>query len=730
MAEENRLEVRKVVEGKITALQLNGVIDESFSGKQLAEGIKGKLIIDFSGIKRITSFGIREWLEFLKTVEDKCDGIYFIKCPSRIIDQFNMVANFGGSKGSILSFFAPYHCDYCEADHSELVDVADYHDSIKDSKLPDRPCTTCGNPEYLDESPEIFLSYLSGVQKPEIEADVSAFLSHRLKYQVSRSRQKLKIDMHVGEATYIRFTGDIDAAFQGRKMAEGIEGKVIFDMDGVGDITEDGIEIWTSMLRIMDENVENVYMIGVNAAVLGRILANDGMITPKVKLVDLYLPYNCTACNTTLDQHVNVDDHFEVLKFATAPELKCPDCSGKSVCQLDENILSEIAKIQKPDFPKALVKFIEKAREEIRKSAAPVPQAAPSESAGSGSSLTIIGALAVFLVIIAVGGYFLYTKVLTKKETVKEKLEMVEQSPKNKPSWVVPKITASVKGDVVEVVAFADEVDKPDQGIGEALGWAIDQYVEFLADRVVEKDQLWKTVVRGLYLQPREEVLAQWRDSGASKTRRAEVYRRIKEYHNAIGTSFRIAFGKEIQPTETYWEKYIRTTRIGETVFYRVWVKLEFPKKVTDRMVAYFADRKDFDGVSVVRLFPGLNWAFPKIARGLAVLSITSSSKFNGVLKVGNIVTKFANEELNELKDFQDKFESILKVQKEKEQCNNITVHFHYWNSELKNPRETTADYERNCPKKVEVKTIIKTVPGTNNQGGGFQGNIWDDPSK
>jgi len=94
MADENRLEVRKVVEDKIMALQLDGIIDESFSGKQLAEGLKDTLIVDLSGVRRISSFGIREWLEFLKLAQNKSENIYYIKCPSRLIDQFNMVANF------------------------------------------------------------------------------------------------------------------------------------------------------------------------------------------------------------------------------------------------------------------------------------------------------------------------------------------------------------------------------------------------------------------------------------------------------------------------------------------------------------------------------------------------------------------------------------------------------------------------------------------------------------
>ncbi|MBU1533670.1 hypothetical protein KKF84_00025, partial [Myxococcota bacterium] len=370
MSDENRLDVRKVVEDKIMALQLNGIIDESFNGKQLAEGLKETLIVDLSGVRRISSFGIREWMEFLHIAESKCESIFYIQCPSRIIDQFNMVANFGG-KGQVVSFYAPYHCDFCEEDHSVLIDVADQFDNIKESTLPDRACATCSESEYLDEDAETFLSYLVTQIKPEPDAEVIAFLSHRLRYQIARSRQKLKIDMHIGEATYIRFMGDLDGTFTGKKIAEGKEGKIIFDMNGVGDIAEEAIPAWIEMMRIMEPNVESIFILGGASTFVEKLLIPDAMAGGKVKLVDLFLPYTCEACNTTTDQHLAIDEHYEVLKFATAPELKCPDCSGKCMSTVDESILTRLATLAKPDFDKGNIKFVEQARSAIKKASAP-----------------------------------------------------------------------------------------------------------------------------------------------------------------------------------------------------------------------------------------------------------------------------------------------------------------------------------------------------------------------
>ena len=70
-----------------------------------------------------------------------------------------MVANFGGT-GHLVSFYAPYRCDYCDDDRRRLVQVAQDWEMLKTGKLPERTCESCGNPEYFDEDPLTFFSFL------------------------------------------------------------------------------------------------------------------------------------------------------------------------------------------------------------------------------------------------------------------------------------------------------------------------------------------------------------------------------------------------------------------------------------------------------------------------------------------------------------------------------------------------------------------------------------------
>jgi len=732
MADESRLEVRKVVEEKIIALQFNGTIDESFNAKQIAEGIKDVLIVDLSGVRRISSFGIREWLEFLKIANEKCESIYFIKCPPRLIDQFNMVANFGG-KGRILSFFAPYHCDYCERDDSILLEVADHFDTLKDKKIPDQPCEKCGNAEYLDEDPESFLSYLAGQDKPEPDPEVISFLAHRLRYKVSSKRQKLKIDKHVGEATYIRFIGDLDGSFPGRKIAEGVEGVVVMDLHGLGEILEEGASVWIQMMKTMEPLVQTVYLLGVSHQFLEKLLIPEAMAGGKAKIVDFFLPYTCTACNTTTDLRVPVDEHFEVLKFATAPELACPDCKGKAFAQTHEGLLTKLAQLPKPDFGKNWVKFVEGVKEELKKAAAASSSApAPAESGAVGTGFIGLAITIVLLIAaVGVGGWFLYNKITTREVDDKIQLQKSASSVEARPDWVRPDEAQSVvveKDGNLHIYTAMLDADDSTSGVSDAEGWAFDLLVEHIGNKIAEKDGVWKAVVRGLYYQPREDLLGRYKSMSGNRDRQRDVLNQIRDIHRDISTSFKIAYGRELRAKESYWEKYQETqNKVVRREFYKVYIRMEFPLKAVDAMIASLSERKEIDGMALVRFFPGLNWAFQKTAKGLIVLSMKTDSKFNSLLKPSWILTHLGSNELMVASEFEKQFETEKKVGEEKKVCS-IPISYKYWKPEERISQAHSASYTWACPKDP---TIIVRPPSNNaNTGPGFQGNIWDDPTK
>src|SRR4051794_32749112 len=102
-----KLLIERLTEGEVTWLRMTGVIDEQFGANQLAETVTTRyLILEVGQIERISSFGIRQWVDFIGAIAPRMAGIYYVECSPKVVDQFNMVANFGGP-GYIVSFYAP-----------------------------------------------------------------------------------------------------------------------------------------------------------------------------------------------------------------------------------------------------------------------------------------------------------------------------------------------------------------------------------------------------------------------------------------------------------------------------------------------------------------------------------------------------------------------------------------------------------------------------------------------
>jgi hypothetical protein len=179
-------------------------------------------VLDLGGVKKISSFGIREWVDFVTTAARHARSLILIECTPKVIDQLNMVANFAGG-GRVFSFYAPFRCDYCNAEHRVLLQVDRDYDAIKSGKLAERPCLSCKESMYFDEDAATFFSYVLGQERFQLEPEGEAFLASKLNYAVRDLNRKLRIDKVIdGRITYLRLNGDLDGSFPRDKLAEGV----------------------------------------------------------------------------------------------------------------------------------------------------------------------------------------------------------------------------------------------------------------------------------------------------------------------------------------------------------------------------------------------------------------------------------------------------------------------------------------------------------------------------
>ena len=293
---EPRLHVDKFADGAITCLKLAGTIDEAFDGKRLAATVKGgTLVLDVGEVKKISSFGIREWVDFVGSAGERVDALIFVECSPKIVDQLNMVMNFAG-KGRVFSFYAPYRCDYCDVDKRVLLQVDRDHDGIRAAKPPERPCETCGNPCYFDEDATTFFSYLSQQPPFELEPQVAAFLATRLNYAVEGSARRFRAEKQIeGRATYVRLAGDLDTTFPTVKVAEGLEGVVVVDLSGVGKIDPAGAAAWRGFIASVSTTCEQVWLVGCPPVFLERLARAEDLARAQVVSFSPYSSFTTIA---------------------------------------------------------------------------------------------------------------------------------------------------------------------------------------------------------------------------------------------------------------------------------------------------------------------------------------------------------------------------------------------------------------------------------------------------
>jgi anti-anti-sigma regulatory factor len=119
----------------IQYVSIMGVIDEDNNLQELGERIgEGTLILNLGNIERINSCGVRDWVNWLASIEKKGTKVIIVEASPAIVAQINLVNNFAGN-AVIKSFFAPYYCNSCDKEKVLLIEANPWRTSTR----PKRP---------------------------------------------------------------------------------------------------------------------------------------------------------------------------------------------------------------------------------------------------------------------------------------------------------------------------------------------------------------------------------------------------------------------------------------------------------------------------------------------------------------------------------------------------------------------------------------------------------------
>jgi hypothetical protein len=636
-----KLRIDKITDGAITCLKLGGTIDEQFDGKKIAGGIKGgTLVLDLAEIDRISSFGIREWVDFITGVSSKVSSLWFVECAPKVIDQFNMVANFGGT-GHLVSFYAPYRCDYCDDDRRRLVQVVGDWETLKTGKLPERTCESCGNQEYFDEDPLTFFAFLQNHPPVEVPADVAQFLATKLNYAVADGARKLKIEKQIdGRATFFKLSGDLDGSFPTNKIADGAEGDVMFDLSGIGKIDPAGAAEWRQMMAQIAAPCERILLAGCPAAFVERLTKIEDL-GGKGILLSFSMPYSCPTCRSTTAREIDVNHYWDVLKFATPPELKCLDCSGPVSCAASEQLLAHLPSLPRPDVPDELKKQLKRFQEESLKKALAAKSSGPAGSVvplvlPSGQALAARGGIpwaavlaSVVVVVVALTGFFVAQSIKNRNLSKNAEVQAtLETSSPTRPAWVDN--TFFREADRLLFVGHSTLVADKADGFAEAENGALEEVANQIGLSV--RTPQWIDYVRQQYDPYRAKAIGDLEKAMVSgDAAEIEKARRVtREARKRVAESLRKTSGG-LAPTErndVYWEKLQTTSGLK----YQVSIRYAVPKPTFEKLVEAYANPEISMGANAVSYFPGMAWRY-EVIEGAVVTKVAndSSLRFAGI---------------------------------------------------------------------------------------------------
>jgi serine/threonine protein kinase len=253
---------RKV--GSVELVAVSGRLSESFRGAELGASLQGDVVVDLSGVQRVTSFGVREWLAMVGAA--RTSSLTLVRCPEPIVNQLSMIRGFAGS-GRVWSFDAPYVCTRCRTTFSRLIEAEADAAAVRAQEPPPATCPSCGGDGTFDDDPRIFSS-LAALLATSVPPAVRAVLGPV--DPAGRPALEKRVD---GAGTHVAVRGPVGPELRWRGVLEGAEGALHLDLSAVTTVGDGAARPLLTALRAVRGDVASVGVVGCPDALLDDLRA-------------------------------------------------------------------------------------------------------------------------------------------------------------------------------------------------------------------------------------------------------------------------------------------------------------------------------------------------------------------------------------------------------------------------------------------------------------------------
>lgn len=177
--------------GNLVLVRLDGAITEDNRLQERMALVQGrKILINLAKVERINSCGVRDWVRWLQQLESQGNSIHLVACSPAVVAQLNMVRNFCGARGHVVSFQAPYYCETCDRELRETYLSSSIGAS---NEAPPALCVSCGLPMQFDDLEASYFAFLRehGPRPvdPEVQSSMNKFEDVHLATKVAALKE-------------------------------------------------------------------------------------------------------------------------------------------------------------------------------------------------------------------------------------------------------------------------------------------------------------------------------------------------------------------------------------------------------------------------------------------------------------------------------------------------------------------------------------------------------------
>ncbi len=655
--------------GGITYMTLSGTMNVEFVGKQAAKWIKtGKIVINMRETRRFASWGMSEWMEFLRLNADR--DVYIVECSAYALSQLNLITGLLGH-AKLVSYYAPFRCGQCNAELEARFIIPRDRDTIRHLPATHHDCPHCGGRAALEEYPAAFFDAIADRPAFDIDDEVLAFMRARLGYDIEPDVTRFRAYRATQNGyTYLRLSGNV-GALPAPVLANATDGTAVIDLDGiVFDPDAPDVGEWRSYVKTASTKASSLQLLGCPFPFLERAVRTDDF-RDKIKVRTFTLSYDCAHCEKTSTHTIDVADNLEYLAEGTPPTVTCPTCRASLVAALSASQAMFLRTLPARDRDPGLDKFLGKVRtlptDKLQNCLSPRTADAAATETPSGKLPLVIGLATTVVAALGVVAFVLWRdRSEARANTVGPTTGSGEpQAPTFvRPDWVLSIVPSSAYcHDVINrlmCVGVSSFKDTPESGVDEASNAALEELVNSVGLRLT--DPYFKQTVIPLYAEVRAKALAtlQTAELERKKPEGAAAFTSandaVRSARQRVVEVFKATGGAAVptQRTDWHWERYASDP--GEAPETLVFVRYDINLDAIRALVETYSTSTTQKDLTTITAFPSLAWRFPEFSGGAMVTKAEGSMTAAG-LQRDQVITSVGEQRVGDATTFTRRLE-------------------------------------------------------------------------